>query len=185
MVGSNAEPTLTLHGGAAAGLAQAARELNENLAALQALLRELVDQASQKLTAMRTVDVDGLTSSAAREGELLAQVQRVAQQREAILARAAQDMPDAAGPVYPLSRLLEKIPEPYSSALRARNAALQRVAADLQEKNATVAAVAQSLQSHIRAVFTELAKVNVETVIYGPKGQHEPKPVRTWIDAVG
>ena len=162
-----------------------ARELNDNLAALQGLLKRLLEMAGDKLTAIRAADADELQGCTALETDLLEQVKRVGQERAAVLARAAQCVPVADPKTIRLSELAGHWPEPFSSVFRARNEALRKLAADLQEKNRLVASVARHLQSHIRAVFAELAKVNQESVVYGPKGQHYQRNVRSWVDAVG
>jgi flagellar biosynthesis/type III secretory pathway chaperone len=160
-------------------------ELSDNLGALHTLLKQLADQADAKLAALRAADASALQTCAARETELLQHVARNAQERQAIVARLAQHLPPSLPNEMPLSELIEKFPEPQASILRARSLALRESARKLQEKNSLAARVAHHLQSHIRAVFAELAKVNQESVVYGPKGQHEQAALRSCLDAVG
>ena len=162
-----------------------ARELNEHLASLQSLLRQLLAQTVEKLDAIRQADTDRMERCAVGETELLEQVARTEQRRAAITARVAQDVPSARKGRLSLSELVDHLQEPLASVFRARNAALRQLATELQEKNALVARVARNLQTHIREIFAELAKVNQESVVYGPKGKHEQRVVRSWLDAVG
>jgi len=165
--------------------ADLARPLIENLATLQALLRQLSASASAKLTAIRAADSQALQGCAAREAELLEQVYRLAPARDALLARLAQALPISSSKQARLSEIAAALPEPTASLLRARNAALQQIARELQQKNATVAGVARHLQTHLAAIFAALAQANQEAVVYGPKGQHAGRTVRSWVDAVG
>ncbi|MGD8453437.1 MAG: flagellar export chaperone FlgN [Phycisphaerae bacterium] len=185
----NGLPTIALHAQPdetpSAALAACAAELNENLAALQGLLRQLLGQAEEKLAAIKTADTQRMQSCSVRESDLLAEVSRVRQRRTAIFARIAQGLPTDLAPPRTLGEVCRQLPEPLSSVFRARSVGLQCAAAQLQEKNALVARVAQNLQTHIRAVFATLAKDQQETVVYGPQGQHESRNVRSWVDAVG
>jgi hypothetical protein len=161
------------------------RELSENLGALQQRLQQLLTIAENKLQAMRHADDAALHGCAAQEQQQLEAVLALERQRKAILARLAQQLQTGSLLGVPLSEITEKIPEPAASALRARNAALQAVAAKLRHKNEVAARVAHQLQSHIRAVFAELAKANQESVVYGPQGQHSATNTRRCLDAVG
>ena len=162
-----------------------ARDLNENLAGLYSLLKQLFDLAEQKLAAMRAASDRTLQACAAQEAQLLEEVKRLEQQRTATLARLAQALRAPQLEHAALSEVAAQFPEPVGSALRARNAALQDIARKLQQKNRLAARVAQHLQSHIRAVFAAVAKANQESVVYGPKGQHEQVSIRSCLDAVG
>ena len=171
--------------GRRAGLVSLASELNESLAAAQSLLQQLLENAGQKLSALRAADTDELQHCSLRDANMLEQMFHVEQQRTAILARLAQRLPAMDVKRVRLSEMVDRFPEPLSSALRARNAALQRLATELHEKNKLVATVAHHLQSHIRAVFAELAQANQESAVYGREGQHEQRNKRFWLDAVG
>jgi hypothetical protein len=84
-----------------------------------------------------------------------------------------------------LSEIAEKLPEPHSSRLRAKTAGLRQTAEELRRENRVAAEVAQHLHKHIRAVFEDIARVNQESVVYGPSGKHEQRTNKTWVDAVG
>ena len=84
-----------------------------------------------------------------------------------------------------LGEIAGYLPEPTASAIRARSMALREMAQTLKRKNRLAAQVAQDLQTHIRGIFAELAKVNQEQVVYGPRGNHEQTSTRSWVDAVG
>ena len=159
--------------------------LSDNLGALHGLLKQLVEQAEAKLAGLRTADSQALQACAARETELLQQVARNAQERQMILARVAQELRPPLRPDAPLAELIERFPEPQASILRARSLALRESAAQLQGKNRLAARVAHHLQTHLRAIFSELAKAAAESVVYGPKGQHEQTRLRSCLDAVG
>lgn len=171
--------------GAAATSAALARELAENLDALRDLLKQLLDLSGDKLAAIRGADHAALQRCAAREGGLLEEVRRVEQQRAAILARAAQHLLLPPSATQRVGALADHFPAPGATLLRAKNAALRQVAAQLQQKNSLVAAVAQNLQTHLRAIFADVARAAQETVVYGPKGQPEARNTRSWVDAVG
>ena len=166
-------------------LESAARELNENLASLQTLLKQLLDEANEKLAAMRAADTERMQRCTGREADLLEQVARVEEQRTAIVACLAQRMPDQMPRGPSLREISQALPEPVSSVFKAKSVALRDVAAQLQEKNQLVARVAHGLQSHLRSVFADVAKAHCETVGYGPRGQHEQVHTRSLLDAVG
>ncbi len=161
------------------------RELNDLLAKLQTGMTELLELAGQKLAGMRKADAQGLHDCAAREAALLKEVLYGQQQRNAILARLAQALHVQTPRPVTLSDISAALPEPVASALRARSAALQELARDLQRKNKIAASVAQNLQTHIRGVFAEIANVANESLGYSPAGKHEVKRTRCWVDAVG
>jgi flagellar biosynthesis/type III secretory pathway chaperone len=166
-------------------LETSAHELNQSLATLYDLLKQLVEQAEEKLAGMRGADVEALHTCTQQETQLLEEVCHTERERNAILARLAQTLQAPQLKSAPLSEIVNHIPEPLCSALRARNVALHDIATKLQRKNRLAAQVAHNLQSHISAVFTELAKTNQESIVYGPKGQHEQANIRTCLDAVG
>lgn len=161
------------------------RELLDQLAGLHTALQSLVALATDKLAALRRADVPVLENCAARESELLTALARGEPQRKAVLARVAQALPGGGDGAPRLSAVAERLPEPWRSALRARNVALQEIAAELQQKNRLAARVAQNLHSHIRGIFAELAGAAQESAVYGPQGKHETGAPRCWVDAVG
>jgi hypothetical protein len=79
----------------------------------------------------------------------------------------------------------ERLPEPLASSLRARNAALQAVAGELQRKNRLNAKVAQNLQMHICGIFAEVASGAQPAPVYGPSGRQNAAGSQKWLDAVG
>ena len=170
---------------ASVGAMAAARELNDGLGGLHELLKQLVELADQKLAGMRAADTAALQACAAREAEVLEELARSDQERQATLARLAQALQIPKSARGCLSEITARIPEPLASALRARRLALREIAAQLQRKNKLAAGVAHNLQAHIRAVFAEVAKANQESVVYGPQGRHEQAGVLSWLDAVG
>ncbi len=159
--------------------------LDAALAGLHGLLRQLVGVTTEKLAAIRSADAAGLHRCAVREAELLNDVFAGEAHRDAVLARLAQQVL-APQPGKPrLAALIDALPEPPASRIRARNAGLQQIAGELQKKNALVADVARRLQRHLRGIFADLAKAQTETVVYGRNGQHEQSTTRAWVDAVG
>ena len=158
---------------------------HEQLAGLHTLMKQLAELAGEKLAAMRRADTAALDRCTAREAELVKTVFGSEARRKALLARVAQSLhlpePDAAS----WARSRNVCRSRSASALRARNAALREIAAELQQKNRLAAKVAQNLQSHIRGVFAELATAAQETPVYGPRGQHEGRRPRCWVEAVG
>lgn len=148
-------------------------------------LRRLLELARHKLAAIRAADTAELRHVAERECETLKALFSGEQQRDAVIARLAQSLHwEACGPAR-LSEIAERLFEPFSSRLRAKTAGLRETAAALQQKNRVAAGVARSLHNHIRAVFEDVARVNQETVGYGPDGQHEQHRMESWVDAVG
>ena len=160
-------------------------ELRDALATLHGLLQQLTELAGRKLDAMRRADTGDLQSCAAMEHRLLRDVSAKRKQREAILARLAQSLHWPEAVAAPLGEIADRLPEPFSSSIRAKNRALREVADTLQQKNRLAAAVARNLHAHVRSIFAELAKANQECVLYGPSGQHEQTSTDAWVDAVG
>lgn len=163
----------------------AARELLQQLAELYAGLRELDALAGRKLAALRSADTAALHACASEECEQLTRIFRAQPQRNAAIARVAQSLPGCDPAERRLEELAARLPEPLASALRARNAALQEVAGELQRKNRMAAEVAQNLQTHIREIFAAVAGATQESLVYGPQGQRELSSTRCWVDAVG
>ena len=159
--------------------------LLQNLGEHQGLLRGLLDIAREKMTAIRGADADALQRCAQRESRLLERVVRLERRREEILARLAQWMPVPKRKTGSLREVVNELPEPISSSIRARMCALREIASQLQRENRVAAIVARDLHRHIRGVFTALAKANREAVGYGPEGQEELTASRSWLDAVG
>lgn len=165
--------------------AAAGRELAQCLADLQGLLKQLAELARRKLDALRQADADALQTCSAREAALLEQLAPVERRRDAVLARLAQALRRPELPRAGLSEIAVCFPEPVSSHLRARNAALREITTVLREKNQMAARVARELHQHIRGVFDEVTRAAQESVVYGSQGQWRPTPARSWVDAVG
>jgi len=167
------------------GLEAPARDLLDTLTALGELLTQLLGVAGRKLAAMRAAEAKTLQQCAAEEHGVLQELFERERQRDAVLARLAQSLhwPDSRR--VSLSEVAQRLPEPFSSRLRARIAGLRTVAVALKEKNRLAAAVARNLHQHLRAVFEDLAQANQETVGYGPNGKHEQRNRQAWVDAVG
>ena len=160
-------------------------ELLETVSALHEMLKQLLELARAKLVAMRAADAAALQRCAARECGVLERVFEQERQRDAVLARLAQSLHwDYAAPPR-LSEIAGKLPEPFSSRLRAKTAGLRQTANELRRENGVAAEVARHLHKHIRAVFEDIARVNQESVVYGPSGKHEQRTNQTWVDAVG
>lgn len=166
----------------ASGLNEQARALGQYLADLLATLKELTALATEKLAAMRQADTEALNRCAAREEELLRELFRRQQARNAELARLAQTLHC---PQPCLSEIITRLPEPLASSLWARSVALKEIAVELQRRNRLAASVAQNLQAHIRGIFADVASATQESLVYGPRGQHELSSPRRWVDAVG
>jgi len=163
-------------------LTDTGRELGQHLANLHTSLKQLAELARTKLAAMRQADTTALTACAAREEELLRDVCRGEQARNAVLARLAQSLHC---PRVRLTEITDRLPQPLASQIRARSVALKEIASESQQRNKLAAAVAQNLQAHIRGIFADVANANQESLVYGPHGQHEMSSPRRWVDAVG
>ena len=168
-----------------ATLALAVRELDQHLAQWQAALTQLAGLGTEKLAALRRADTAALQTCAGCEEELLKGLFRGQQRREAALARVAQSLHCPQSPCVRLKDIVDRLPEPLASSLRARSVALREIAAELQRKNRLAAGVARNLQAHIRGIFADVATAAQEAVVYGPQGQHETGRPRCWVDAVG
>jgi CHAT domain-containing protein len=149
------------------------------------LLRQLLELADTKLSAMRRADVEALRQCATDESSVLQELIEREKQRDAVLARLAQSLhwPDRGG--GRLSGIAERLSEPFRSRLLAKTESLHQIASALRQKNRLAASVARNLHSHIRAVFDDVARVNQESVMYGPSGKHEHRNAQAWVDAVG
>ncbi|MBU0640604.1 MAG: flagellar protein FlgN [Planctomycetes bacterium] len=168
-----------------AALSETAEGLEQRLSRLQTLLRRLLELAEEKLTALARADTEVLQRCAAAEAEVLDEAFRLEQERDAIVARLAHGLQWPKGRAVHVTELAGRLGEPLASRIRARSMGLREVAGALREKNRLTASVAQNLQSHVRGIFSELAKVNQETVVYGPHGDHKHTNKRSWVDAVG
>jgi hypothetical protein len=155
------------------------------VASLHEVFRQLLELAGKKLSAMRAADAEALQQCATDEGGVLQILFERERQRDAAIACLAQGLQwgDAGSPR--LSQIAERLPEPFSSRLRAKIAGLRQTASELQQKNRLAATVAHNLHKHIRAVFEDIASVNQESVVYGPNGKHEQRNKKSWVDAVG
>jgi hypothetical protein len=165
-----------------------AARLNDLLATLSSsheLLKQLLELAGRKLAAMRSADTETLQQCAADESEVLRLMFENEQERDAVLARLAQSLHWRDSRAPSLTDITARAPEPFSSRLRAKTTGLRQIAAALKEKNRLAAAVARNLHKHIRAVFDDVARVNQESVVYGPNGRHEQRSKQSWVDAVG
>ncbi len=161
------------------------RDLLATVIALHELLKQLLELAARKLSAMRVADTETLQHCAADEGAVLQTVFERERERDAALARLAQGLHWSEAVPPRLSEIAERLPEPLSSRLRAKIAGLRQTAHELRQKNQLAAAVARNLHKHLRAVFEDVAQVNQESVVYGPSGKHEQRVNQTWVDAVG
>jgi hypothetical protein len=148
-------------------------------------LRALHQLAIRKLDAMKRADIALLNSCAAEEECELQRMLRRDGKRDAVLARLAQALRMRTSAPARLTEIAGRLPQPFSSQIVAKSAELRGLAENLEEKNRLAAAVAQSVHSHIRAVFAEVAKANQETIGYGRNGKHEAMTTRAWVDAVG
>ena len=162
-----------------------AQELLDALAALQRTTTQLVEIAEAKLVAARHADAAGLTALATRERLLLQQYAMDEQKRRAAVTQLAQGLRRPHLGAAPLRELLGYLPGSATSAVTARAAGLRRQLEQLQQKNALFAAVARGLQEHIRAIFADVAKVQQESIAYGPNGRHAVSGTRSWVEAVG
>lgn len=163
----------------------AQRDLVENLAALDDLLRKLVDLSREKLAAMRKADSKQMHALTKREERLLVEVHACQSAREAIATRLAQSLNRPALRVASVSRLSEELKEPVASVLRARAISLRTRSEELQRTNGIVAHVAHAMHGHISEVFGSIARFMQEAVVYGPRGRHEAQRTRTMVDAIG
>jgi hypothetical protein len=170
--------------------------LGQHLAELHAALKQLADLADRKLAAMRIADTEALQDCAVREGDLLREMFRGEQRRNAVLASLAQGLHLAEPQRARLMEIADRLPEPLASSIRARGVALRDLAARLQRKNRLAAGVARNLQSHIRGIFAAMAGAAQESQVYGPQGRQggtglwpaSPRPdacATLFVDAVG
>jgi hypothetical protein len=162
-----------------------ANELLEVLSLLHTMLQRLLELAGVKLSAMRTADAAALQRCAAQECDVLARLFEEEGRRDAVLARLAQSLPGEELRGARFSDIAERLPEPFGSRLRARTAGMRRTVEELRRRNRLAAEVARHLHDHIRAVFEDVARVNQESVVYGPSGKHEQRTKQSWVDAVG
>ena len=163
----------------------AVHDLVARLGELHAALQQLTQLATDKLAAMSRADAAALQDCASREEEILRAVFRSEAQRKATLARVAQGLLGQAPAQTRLKDIAKHLPDALASSLRARSAALQASAAELQRKNRLAGRVAHNLQSHIRGVFADVTAAAQESPVYGPQGQHATGRPRQWVDAIG
>lgn len=161
------------------------RELLASLTALHERIRGLTALAAEKLAALRTADVNAIEVLAQQEAAALESLQILDAERRAVLARLAQQWPSAGADELKLDEIASRMPEPFSSQIRAKSEGLRSAAGALQQKNRLLATVARTLHNHIRGVFADLANDTQETLVYGRTGQHEKHTAKRWVDAVG
>lgn len=161
------------------------RELLASLTALHERIRGLTALAAEKLAALRTADVNAIEVLAQQEAAALDSLHTLDAERRAVLARLAQQWPNAAADELKLDEIASRMPEPFSSQIRAKSEGLRSAAGALQQKNRLLATVARTLHNHIRGVFADLANDTQETLVYGRTGQHEKHTAKRWVDAVG
>lgn len=162
-----------------------ARELVETLEDIERHLSALLQISERKLEAMRRADVHALGQCALDEERELQRLLRHDGRRETVLARLAQALRVFGPAPARLSAIAARLSPPYSTQILAKSTVLRDRAKKLEEKSRLAAAVAQSVQSHIRSVFAEIAKANQESVGYGRHGQPASVTTRPWVDAVG
>ena len=184
--GAARRPDLSCAGGTEPpGLEAQADELLEVMSALHEMLKQLLELVQDKLAAMRGADAAELQRCAVEECGVLERLFAQECRRDAVLARLAQSLPGECPPQARLSEIAERLPEPFCSRLRARTAGMRRTIDELRRKNRVAAEVARHLHEHIRAVFEDVARVNQQSVVYGPSGKHEQRTNQTWVDAIG
>lgn len=185
--------TLRLHA-AEASLETEAGKLCEALAETQRQTRALLDLAERKLVALRRADAAELNQCAREEASLVEEAQRTGCARKTVIARLAQRLRAPRLRNGSLAEIAARLPEPFSSSLKARSVPLRELAVALEEKNQLIARVARNLHQHIRAVFDALAQPEDEAAAYGPTGERPVanrsqsganRPRKTWVDAVG
>lgn len=162
-----------------------ADELDACLEELHGRVRRLAELSAAKLELMRAADAVGLHACASEEGRVLDELGRIEQKRTALFARLAQALHAPALLAAGLSEVAGRVPGPRGAQLRARASGIREAAEKLQKNNRRAADVARNLHSHIRSVFSELARANEETAVYGRKGQPQPTRTKSWVDAVG
>ena len=167
------------------GLEAQFEELLAVVSAMHEMLKQLLELAQDKLAAMRGADAAELQRCAVEECGVLERLFAQECRRDAVLARVAQSLPGEYPPQARLSEIAERLPEPFCSRLRARTAGMRRTIDELRRRNRVAAEVARHLHEHIRAVFEDVARVNQQSVVYGPSGRHEQRTKETWVDAIG
>lgn len=167
--------------------------LNQELATLEATLstqeqslRELLRVAQEKLDALRNAQRDTLHDLTRIESELLSEVARQDQARRAAFAPVAQRLQLPGGAKASLRSLAQRLDEPQRSQWVAFRERMNGLASKLQERNALVGRVARDLHSHLRGVFSDLARSQQQTVGYSDRGT-EARANRgsAIVDAVG
>src|SRR5207249_1116357 len=116
----------------AAGIESDVQTLLDTLVELGGHLRALLDLASRKLEAMKRADVPALTQCAAEEERELQRMLRRDGQREAVLARLAQALRFRSQAPARLTEIAARLPQPFSSQILAKSAALRDLATKLE-----------------------------------------------------
>jgi len=166
-------------------LAACVQALLEVLSLVHSRLKRLAELARDKLSALRRADTAGLQRCADDEAVVLEALFAAERERAAVLARLAQHVPGAGGRGARLSELAGQLAEPFSSQIRAKIEGLREASTRLQRGNRIAGEVARNLHAHLRAMLTDVARANRQTVGYRPDGRGEEQISRTWIDALG
>lgn len=152
---------------------------------LYADLRELLDIADAKLTAIKAAAANDLHDLAAQETDALARVMQKEQHRSAAITQIAQALQNPQLTNATLTEVVNALPDDISMKLVGKTAGLTDISEKLKKRNDLVAEVARGVQDHIDDVFTQVARANVESDGYGSKGQPSQHERRKWVDAVG
>lgn len=155
------------------------------LGELQTLVMRLVECAEEKLRAIRCAGAEALQACVAREMLDLDELLAAERKRDAVVARIAQQLQQPGLRRASMTQVAEKFPEPLRSSIHARCMGLRQTAEKLQQKNRVAAEVAHGLQSHVRAVFGELAKAGRDTTTYAGNGRMRHTEKQLVIDALG
>lgn len=160
-------------------------ELETCLDTLETDLHALLAIADAKLTAMRNADVRAIRQLTDHEEDALGAHREHETRRGAVVARLAQALLLTGDGPPRLEKLAAHLDEPARSRIAEKTGVLRALTEQLARKSSLAREVAQSLQSHLRAVFAAIAEATKETLAYDHGGQHASVTTQNWIDAVG
>ncbi|MFN0138152.1 MAG: flagellar export chaperone FlgN, partial [Phycisphaerae bacterium] len=147
--------------------------------------KTLLALAEEKLTSLKKADTATLSRIAAVEVQTLEKLLAEERKQGALIVRVAQALRVSTAGKPRLSDVAEKMSEPLRSQITAKIAGLRAVTGKLQQMNRRAADVARHLHSHIREIFSAVAKIGQQQTGYDGRGQHKHSTTQQWVDAVG
>lgn len=162
-----------------------ATALLDLLARLTRLQEELAIVMRCQFAAMKSADVSGMQSAAAREALLVQSIGRLDAQRHVVIGRlvAARALPT--GDAVTLGRIAEAFDEPDRNRVLALAQGLRRSMSDVAELNRVIALIRGERLARFRSVFLAMTRSGRDLEVYSRRGRVKACAGRLILNAVG